>query len=195
MKNKRIYKLAELAILSAIIILMSFTPIGYLKIFAFEITFVLIPVIIGCISLGTFGGAFLGALFGITSFIQAFSSPLGAVMLEKSIFLTFLVCFFPRLICGLITGFTASKLQHTKNAKFILPSIVAPLLNTIFFVSLFFMFFLNDIKAIMNVSESMNIVVFFFIFIGWNALIEFISCILIGSTVSKAVDFAKHKNK
>lgn len=194
MKKNKIYTLAELAFLSAIIILMSFTPLGYFKYYLLEITFLSIPVIIGSISLGPIGGAFLGSLFGLTSFIQAFGGGLlGTIMINKSIFLTFIVCFLPRLICGLLTGFIAKMFTNTKTLKFILPSIVAPLSNTVLFVGTLFAFYLKETLLAFEVSENINVFIFFFMFIGWNALIEFIACASIGITISKAVDSAKKK--
>ena len=60
-------RLVLTALLTALIIVMAFTPLGYLKAGAIEITFITIPVIIGAVLLGPVGGLFLGAVFGITS--------------------------------------------------------------------------------------------------------------------------------
>ena len=72
MKKKQIVYLTQLALLSAIVWLMAFTPIGYLRTAGLEITFILIPVIVGGIVLGPAAGTILGLQFGITSFIQCF---------------------------------------------------------------------------------------------------------------------------
>jgi len=63
-------KFVEMALLVAIILLMAFTPIGYIKTFGLEITLIVVPVTVGAITLGPAAGAVLGAVFGITSFIQ-----------------------------------------------------------------------------------------------------------------------------
>ena len=65
-------RLVQLAILVAIMLILAFTPLGYLKVGAIEITFMTIPVVIGAILLGPPAGAFLGGVFGLTSFIQCF---------------------------------------------------------------------------------------------------------------------------
>ena len=58
--SKKVLLLTQTAILTAIIFLMSFTPIGYLKVGFVEITFLVIPVAVGAILLGPAVGTFLG---------------------------------------------------------------------------------------------------------------------------------------
>ena len=65
--------MVQLAILMAIIFLMAFTPLGYLKIFLLDITLLVIPVAVGAVLLGPVAGAVLGLTFGFTSFILSFS--------------------------------------------------------------------------------------------------------------------------
>ena len=65
-------RISTLGLLTALIVLMAFTPIGYLKTPGLEITFILIPVVVGAVVLGPSGGAILGLVFGITSFAQCF---------------------------------------------------------------------------------------------------------------------------
>ena len=85
MSEKRINTkyLVELALLVAIILIMAFTPIGYIKTAGLEIALLVVPVAVGAVVLGPKGGAILGAVFGITSFIQCFgmSAPKEALWL------------------------------------------------------------------------------------------------------------------
>ena len=75
--------LTQNAVLASIVVLMAFTPIGYLRIGAVEMTFIMIPVAVGAITLGEKSGAFLGLVFGVSSFIQCFGmSPFGAALLQ-----------------------------------------------------------------------------------------------------------------
>ena len=73
-RSSRTVKLVEMALLVAIILILAFTPLGYIKTLGLEITLIVVPVTIGAIILGPLGGAVLGAVFGITSFIQCFGS-------------------------------------------------------------------------------------------------------------------------
>ena len=60
-------QLVEMALLTAIIILLAFTPIGYIRTLGLEITLIVVPVTVGAVTLGPSAGAVLGAVFGITS--------------------------------------------------------------------------------------------------------------------------------
>lgn len=93
--------LVELALFVAIILLMAFTPIGYIKTAGLEITLIVVPVAVGAVTLGPTAGAILGGAFGITSFIQCFGmSAFGAILLEVNPFFTFLVCVPTRILEG-----------------------------------------------------------------------------------------------
>ena len=65
-------RLVQMSILIAIMLILAFTPLGYLKVGAIDITFMTIPVVVGAILLGPASGAVLGGVFGLTSFIQCF---------------------------------------------------------------------------------------------------------------------------
>ncbi len=81
------------ALICAIIILMAFTPLGYLKVGVLEITFIAIPVTVGAVVLGPLYGAFFGAVFGITSFVQCFGfSAFGTILFGINPFFCFFVC-------------------------------------------------------------------------------------------------------
>ena len=71
-KKNKTRKLTQMALLTAIILLMAFTPLGYLRTGVVEITFIMIPVVVGAILMGPGAGAILGGVFGLTSFIQCF---------------------------------------------------------------------------------------------------------------------------
>ena len=99
--SERIRKTVLLAVLIAIMLLFSFTPIGYLKVGAIEITFMCIPVAVGAILLGPACGALLGAVFGVTSFVQCFGlSTFGTFLFSVQPVYTALVCILPRILCG-----------------------------------------------------------------------------------------------
>jgi len=75
--------MVELALMTAIIFIMAFTPLGYFRTLGLSITFLTVPVAVGAIILGPKGGAVCGLVFGITSFIQCFASgAFGAMLLS-----------------------------------------------------------------------------------------------------------------
>lgn len=117
-KNKFSTKyLVEMALLVAIILLMAFTPIGYIKTAGLEITLIVVPVAVGAVTLGPTAGAILGGVFGITSFIQCFGmSQFGALLLGINPFLTFLVCVPTRILMGWLTGLIYHGLRKNKDS-------------------------------------------------------------------------------
>lgn len=117
MKNEKTYELVLTALFTAIIIIMAFTPLGYIPLVVINATVIHIPVILGALFLGPKKGAFLGFVFGFTSFINntfkaatasafVFSPVLAANMVGVSgIFKSTYICFVPRILVGIIPYF------------------------------------------------------------------------------------------
>ena len=61
-----------LGLRTAVIAVFSFTPIGSIPVGPLVITLNIIPIAIAAISLGPVGGAIIGGVFGIFSFLQCF---------------------------------------------------------------------------------------------------------------------------
>ena len=64
----------RLALLAAIVLVLAYTPLGYIHIGPLAITPIMIPVTVGAILLGPTEGAILGGIFGLTSFSTCFGS-------------------------------------------------------------------------------------------------------------------------
>ena len=105
MRSTKTIKMAQMAILIAVVLIMAFTPLGYLKTAGLEISLITIPVAIGAMVIGPGAGAILGAVFGVTSFYQCFGmSAFGAVLLGINPIYTFLVCVPTRILTGYLAG-------------------------------------------------------------------------------------------
>lgn len=200
----KIRKMVILAMLTAVILIMTFTPLGYLKLPFVEISFLMLPVALGAILLGPASGAILGAVFGITSFIQCFgASALGVMLLSINPFLTFLVCVPTRILAGWLTGliFQAIYRAEAKREKkhllsFGVASLCAPIFNTLFFMgTLTACFYQTDyIQGFVKTLGAANPIMFIILFAGINALVEIAVGFLIGSVISKAVYNVVQKN-
>lgn len=178
------------ALLTAIIVLMSFTPIGYFKTFGLEITFITIPVIVGAILMGPAAGAVLGGIFGVTSFIQCFGmSAFGSQLLLISAPLTFIVCIPTRILmgycCGLIFKLMKKKFG-TKMISFGAGGLSGAVLNTLFFMTALVLCF-GHTDYIAQLRGELNILPFIMAFIGINGVVEAAVCTVLGSAVSSAV--------
>lgn len=188
--------LVEMALLIAVILLMAFTPIGYIKTVGLEITLIVVPVAVGAVTLGPAAGAILGAVFGITSFIQCFGmSPFGAILLGINPIYAFIVCFIPRLLTGWLTGLfyrAMKKAYPMRKLSVVLANLCCPLLNTLFFMSALVAFYYNTdyIQGMVTTMGAVSAVGFVVAFVGINGLIEAIVCFILGSGVSKALQAA-----
>ena len=197
MNNKqKTYKLVLAAVFTALIIVMSFTPLGYLRVGFVSISFMTIPVALGAVLLGPAYGAYFGLLFGITSFIQCFTGDLfGAMLVGISPVLTAVMCIIPRTLIGLLSGliFTAIK-KAAKNdiGAFLAASLSAPLINTLLFMGFMMIFFYNN-PAFHTGLESVGITGYenlpqlLWIMIGTNGIIEFFVCGIIAFALSKSL--------
>ena len=193
MKKESIYKLTITAILTAIIIIMTFIPaIGYLKIGVLSITFLTVPVIIGAVSNGPGIGAVLGLVFGLTSFMQCFGigpdSPLGTLLLGFSPVKTAILCIVPRVLIGVVCGFIYKGLSKTKAPKIVqyaISAISAPLTNTILFMGTLVVFFWKTDVFQAEVLQGVKISVFDFIItsVGINGIVELIVCSILGTVI------------
>lgn len=190
-KNQlKLVKLAQLAVLVALIVLFSFTGLGYIKVGVIEITLNVIPVAVGAIVLGPVGGAVCGAVFGLTSFIQCFGlSSFGAALLAISPVRTFVTAFVTRVLEGLITGFIFMAFKNHKNVGCVVSSICCPLLNTVLFIGSFILLFQHSefFTNLYSQSGSTNIIKFVAWFCGLNGALEIVACFIIATAVSKAL--------
>ena len=98
-----------LGLMVAILLLMAYTPLGYLNIGPLAITFNIIPVAISAITMGPVGGAVAGAVFGLTSFGQCIgiggTSIMGAALFGINPLFAFIQRFITRLVDGLLLGY------------------------------------------------------------------------------------------
>lgn len=188
MKNqKRLKYMTMLALLVAIIAIMQFTPLGFLKIGFIEITFITIPVAIGAITLGPAAGAVLGAAFGITSFIQTFGfSAFGVLLLDLNPVFTFIVCVPTRILCGLLCGliFKGMKIRGAGLSAYIVSALSCSLLNSVFFISALLIFFSSYgvLAGLISVALIFNVVV------------EAVACSVVGVAVTRVLRKAIEKN-
>lgn len=193
-KNKeKIYKLTLTAVLTALIFVMAFTPLGYLKIGVVSITFITIPVVIGAIVGGPSVGTVLGLMFGATSFIQCFGTDaFGMALLGESPVYTAIMCFVPRILMGFFCGliYKAFSKKNYLKAGTAVTSFCGGFINTVLFVGFLILLFYNT-PAVQALGTSVIAVIT--TLVTANAVIEWIACTVIGSAVSIALNKALKK--
>lgn len=190
--NKNTKVLVTLGLLTAIMLIMSFTPLGYLNIGPLAITLNVIPLAIAAISLGPKGGAIIGGIFGITSFLQCIgiggTSAMGVICFEISPLFTFLQRVVPRVLDGLLVGYIFIFLKKRINITFAcaIAGFLAAFLNTLFFMSLLVILFGNT-DYIKGLIGGRNVIVFICSFVGINAVFEILASTIITSAIGRAV--------
>lgn len=200
-KRGKVLSLTVTAMLMALVLVLAFTPLGYLRIGPLSLTIIMVPVIIGGITGGPAVSAFLGLVFGLTSFAQCFMGDvLGGILVSVNVIKTFIVCVFSRLLagflCGLIYKLCSAKMKK-KTGSLLIASIAGSLLNTVFFLGLLALLFFQtkftaDQAASLGGLESVLGVVTATA-IGFNAPIELLVCAILGSAIGGAVQAALKK--
>lgn len=199
MKTKKLStkQLTVLGLMIAVLVLMSYTPLGYLNIGPLAITFNMIPVAIAAIACGSLGGAVLGAVFGLTSFGQCIGiggvSAMGATLFSISPVLAFIQRFVPRFLDGWLLGYLFRWLRKvTKNTTLAgyITGFLSAFLNTVFFMVALVVLFGNT-DYVKNLIGGRNIIVFICAFVGVNAICEMISATILTGVISVALKKAR----
>lgn len=206
MKNRR--KMNELvltSLFSAIIIIMAFTPLGYIPLGVINATIIQIPVIIGALFCGPKQGAFLGFLFGFTSFLKntitpatlsafVFSPVLAANMFGiKGIFFSSFICFVPRILVGVLPYFIykgLKKLSKWKSLNFALTGIIGAFTNTSFVMGAIYLLYKDAYAAAQGIDPSAVLGVIAAV-IGVNGVIEAIISGVIVSAIGTVLNKIK----
>jgi uncharacterized membrane protein len=188
-KMTKVSYMTKLAALAAIVLIMAFTPAGYLRTPAVEVSFLAIPVAVGAIVLGPAAGAILGGVFGATSFVQCFgSSPFGAALLAINPFFTFISCMIPRILMGWLAGLIFNALHRvdsTKTWSYAVGSLSAAVLNTVLFIGGFVLLFGNS-EFVAGLRGGTPILAFAVGMVGVQGAVEAVVCCVAGGAVCKA---------
>lgn len=186
---KALYQLVLIAMFVAIMLVMNFTPIGYITVTgAFSITLMTIPVALGATCAGVTGGTILGFVFGLTSFLQAFGigfmiDPSAAPLFNENPFGYVVTCFVPRILTGFLAGLVFSIFERkniTKTWVFGISAALVPVLNTALFMTSYIIFYSNSSfgGAVMTVLLTILTI---------NFLVEFLVTMIAGVAISKPV--------
>ena len=181
--------MVKLAMLVALLAIFCFTPLGFLKIGIVEITFNMIPIIIGAIIIGPAAGAFLGALFGAASFGHCFGqSTFGTLLFGVNPFYTVIICFVPRILAGLLPGLVFRAMTRKKDniAAYFVSAAVGSLTNTVLFVGGFCLLF-RDTMLGMAGDQGISPLAFIATAFLLNATVELVANTTIAAGVSKAI--------
>ena len=170
MQNKNNMKeLVLTGLFSAIIFIMAFTPLGYIPLGIINATIIQIPVIIGALFCGPKRGAFLGFLFGLTSFLKntitpatlsafVFSPVLAANMFgAKGVLFSTFICFVPRILVGVLPYFVymgMKKFSKWKSLNFAVAGVLGAFTNTLLVMGSIYILYKDAYASAQGIDPS-----------------------------------------
>ena len=190
--SQRTRTMVTLGLIGGILLLMAYTPLGYLNIGPLAITLNVIPVAIAAIALGPKGGAAAGAIFGMTSFLQCIgvggTSAMGAMLFGINPVLAFIQRFVPRVLDGFLLGYIFRFVRKHTNGyvSCVVTGFFSAFLNTLFFMSSLVLLFGNT-QYMQDLIGGRNVIVFICAFVGINAVFEMIASSVITGAVGSAL--------
>lgn len=195
-KNFNTKQLTVLGLLTAVLLIMAYTPLGYLNIGPLAITLNIIPVALAAITLGPVGGAVIGAVFGLTSFLQCIgvggTSAMGVILFDINPILAFIQRFVPRVLDGFLLGYIFKGIRKLTNVHVscFVTGFCSAFLNTAFFMTALVLLFGNS-DYVQGLINGQNILIFICSFVGINAVFEMLASTIITGIVGFALFKAK----
>lgn len=153
-KKTNVHLLSQMGLLTGLMLVMTFTPLGYIPLGFMNATTMHIPVILGACLFGPKMGAVLGGLFGLTSVIRATLTP----TLTSFVFTPFysfspefhgswkslIVALVPRILIGVVAGVVyqaIAKRVKQNAAAFLTAGFLGSIVNTIGVMGLIYLLF------------------------------------------------------
>ena len=150
MKNAKIKRMASIALLMALVVVMQFISGLIPPVSGFSISLVLIPIVLGAALYGPAAGALLGATFGAVVYINCVTGADmgGAMVFQANPALCFLVVLGKGILAGMVSAWVYKLLQG-KNSyiAMLCAAIVCPIVNTGTFVICMMTFFKDVLSA------------------------------------------------
>ena len=180
------------AILTALVIVLQLLG-AFVRFGPFQVSLVLIPIVIGAACCGKYIGAWLGFIFGMVVLLNGDA----AAFLAISIPGTIITVLLKGILCGLCAGLVYSLLEKkNRYLAVIVAAIVCPVVNTGVFYAGCFAFFLDTIKewAIAEGYGSNFIMYMLLGLAGGNFLVELVSNIVLSPVVVRLLNIRKKAN-
>lgn len=198
-RNSKTLYLTELALLLAIVVIMTITNIGNIPIGLIVATIYQVPIIIGAIILGPKAGAFLGGTWGALCFLLALigqtTDVVALMIVQHNVFAYFLIAFVSRLLTGLFAGVLFAALKKKLSGKkdvfaFGITGALGAFCNTVLYLGALYIFVRPLVAKALDVSQAVvaTIVV---TTASTNGVVEaIVACILV-TAICKALKAAR----
>lgn len=168
-RKNGINRLVITALFCAIILLLNFTPIGYIQLPLIKATIIHVPVIIGAILLGPKIGAGLGFVFGLTSLYNntfaptllsfAFSPFIPVPGTGHGSWEALVIAFLPRILVGVVPyyfyRFVSGVFKGKKDVLSLsLSGLIGSMTNTILVMNLIYFLFRDAYGKVRNIPAD-----------------------------------------
>lgn len=191
----------ELALLVGILLMMNLTGLAMIPLPGQYASIMTVPVAVGAMILGPLAGGILGGVMGCISFYTAIKTGFSTLFLAGYtgglvVVLSFVNTIIPRVLMGVCVGWIfrgIHRLDRTKTISYYIGGVAAPLLNTLFYMTVLVLIFLNapTLQALLpeNLMTAFkdNVLLFVALYVGPQALIEAVVGCVISGSVCKAL--------
>lgn len=150
MKKMTIKEMVTAAVLSALIVILGYTPLGLIPLPTMTATILHIPVAIGAILYGPKMGLVLGAVMGMTTLSKAMLMPVSPL---DPLFINPLVSLLPRMMMGILTAYVfiaLDKLIKNQSIRIGITAAVASIANTVFTLGALVLVYSKQIARILE---------------------------------------------
>ena len=150
MRNEKIKRMASVALLMALVVVMQFISGMIPPVSGFSISLVLIPVVLGSALYGPGVGALLGGTFGAIVYINCVTGADvgGAMVLQANPVLCFLVVMGKGVLAGVASGWVYRLLKDKNDyVAMMCAAVICPVVNTGFFIACMLTFFKDVLSA------------------------------------------------
>lgn len=190
MNSEKIHKMVGTGVLTAVVIVVYLLTMG-ISVGPFNITFALIPIVVGAALYGWATGGWLGLVFGAMVLFTGGANAFLVINVPGTI-ITVLV---KGAAAGLVPGLIYSALEKKNRwAATIYAAAAAPIVNTGIFLLgclAFFMGTINEWAAGAGIENAGVYMVT--VFVGVNFLVELGANLLLSSVIVRIVDIVKNK--
>lgn len=133
--NKSIYTLTQIALLTALIVVLQIVGAALnriIPVLPFNLSFVLIPIVVGSLLLGAKSGAILGGIFGLIVVIQCATAidPSGFILWGINPFFAILICMVKGIAAGAVPALVAKLFKKQSYFSTTVAALCAPVVNT-----------------------------------------------------------------
>lgn len=187
-QENKTYHIAIMGMLTAIILIQNFVPVmGYIPIPPLNPTIIHITVIIAALTLGTRDGMILGGIWGIACIVRAFTFP--TTPLDILLFTNPIIAIVPRILVGLVAGYSYQKLKLTRLkdlTSMIIAAVLGSLTNTFFVLFFIYLIYGQAYADFIQVDHS-NLLAVMGTAVATIGVAEAVIAAVVSPTIAKAL--------